>query len=258
MTATARAQHGQFDKARRQPGRRSATSSRRRASSSEGQAGRGQRARRAARLNVTIVDAATGKPTLCRVNVVGADGNYYQPQDNPLAAYSLTGTWPDTLAGNRPEQGADPLLRPLLLHRRRRSASTCRRARCGSKSGKVSNIGPRCSRTDIAAGASARSEDVDRAARADGRAGLVLGRPAPALHSRQRRRRQHDLRSARSRGHPLRHDPVLQRNTTPIRGMMPELVTPQLRGLGAEVDPPARRLSDHFRPGISQRRAAAT
>jgi hypothetical protein len=55
-----------------------------------------------ARLSVTITDRATGQPTFCRVNVVGADGNYYQPQDNPLLNHSLTGTWPERLAGNRP------------------------------------------------------------------------------------------------------------------------------------------------------------
>ena len=56
----------------------------------------------AGRLHVTIVDAASGQPTPCRVNVVGADGNYYQPRDNRLLPFSLTGKWPDTLAGNRP------------------------------------------------------------------------------------------------------------------------------------------------------------
>ncbi|MEX0676533.1 MAG: PVC-type heme-binding CxxCH protein [Pirellulales bacterium] len=55
-----------------------------------------------ARLNVTITDRASGEPTFCRVNVVGSDGNYYQPKNNPLIDYSLRGTWPDTLAGNRP------------------------------------------------------------------------------------------------------------------------------------------------------------
>ena len=59
---------------------------------------------RTARLSVTIIDRATGDPTFCRVNVVGADGNYYQPQDNPLIAYSLTGTWPERPAGNRPSK----------------------------------------------------------------------------------------------------------------------------------------------------------
>jgi len=53
-------------------------------------------------LNVTIVDAATGKPTACRVNVVGADGNFYQPSENPLGKFSLNERWPDSLAGNRP------------------------------------------------------------------------------------------------------------------------------------------------------------
>ncbi len=60
-----------------------------------------------ARLNVTIVDAGTGKPTPCRVNVVGSNGNFYQPSENPLKQFSLTGTWPDTLAGNRP--GKEPI-----------------------------------------------------------------------------------------------------------------------------------------------------
>lgn len=53
-------------------------------------------------LDVTIVDRASGKPTPCRVNVVGPDGNFYQPADNPLRSFSLTGTWPEALAGNRP------------------------------------------------------------------------------------------------------------------------------------------------------------
>lgn len=55
-----------------------------------------------ARLKVTILDATTGKPTACRVNVVGSDGNFYQPTENSLKQFSLTGTWPETLAGNRP------------------------------------------------------------------------------------------------------------------------------------------------------------
>ena len=55
-----------------------------------------------ATLNVTILDAMTRHTTPCRVNVVGADGNFYQLRDNPLGQYSLNGTWPETLAGNRP------------------------------------------------------------------------------------------------------------------------------------------------------------
>lgn len=57
---------------------------------------------RGGRLNVTILDAATGQPAPCRVNVVGPDGHYYQPAANPLARFSLTGNWPDAGQGNRP------------------------------------------------------------------------------------------------------------------------------------------------------------
>lgn len=52
-------------------------------------------------LQVTIVDRATGKPTFCRVNVVGADGNYYEPREHVLAPWSLHRT------GNR--QGKGPI-----------------------------------------------------------------------------------------------------------------------------------------------------
>ena len=42
----------------------------------------------AASISVTIVDQETKKPIACRVNVVGADGHFYEPQDNPLFAWS--------------------------------------------------------------------------------------------------------------------------------------------------------------------------
>jgi hypothetical protein len=40
-------------------------------------------------LRVTVIDPETSRPTFCRVNVVGADGNYYEPRDHPLAPWSL-------------------------------------------------------------------------------------------------------------------------------------------------------------------------
>jgi hypothetical protein len=43
----------------------------------------------AAVLRVEVVDAATGAPAPCRVNVVGPDGNFYEPSINPLAPWSL-------------------------------------------------------------------------------------------------------------------------------------------------------------------------
>ncbi len=55
----------------------------------------------AATLMLKFIDAATGKPTACRINVVGPDGRFYQPAKNRLSQYSLTGHWPATGKGNR-------------------------------------------------------------------------------------------------------------------------------------------------------------
>ena len=59
------------------------------------------------RLRLIIRDHATSRPTACRLNVVGPDGNYYQPATNPLTPYSLTGQWPQTGKGNR--EGKAPI-----------------------------------------------------------------------------------------------------------------------------------------------------
>lgn len=50
-------------------------------------------------LELSLRDAATGEPVFGRVNVVGPDGNYYEPDDNPLAAFSRA------RMGNRPRTG---------------------------------------------------------------------------------------------------------------------------------------------------------
>ncbi len=53
-------------------------------------------------LHLIVRDDVTGKPTTCRINVVGSDGDFYQPAENPLTPYSLTGEWPKEQAkGNR-------------------------------------------------------------------------------------------------------------------------------------------------------------
>lgn len=53
------------------------------------------------RLKIVVRDKKTGLPTACRLNVVGPDGNYYQPAPNDLTPYALTGQWPRTGLGNR-------------------------------------------------------------------------------------------------------------------------------------------------------------
>ncbi len=58
-------------------------------------------------LELVILDRATGKPTRCRVNVIGPDGNYYEPANSDLKQHSLTGTWPKSGWGNR--QGKAPV-----------------------------------------------------------------------------------------------------------------------------------------------------
>jgi putative membrane-bound dehydrogenase-like protein len=54
-----------------------------------------------ATLNISVRDSATGQPTHCRINVVGSDGNYYEPEVNEFKAYSFTGVWPTSGWGNR-------------------------------------------------------------------------------------------------------------------------------------------------------------
>ena len=63
----------------------------------------------AGRLDVVIRDRASGEETFCRVNVVGPEGNFYQPSENRLSAYSLiAGSPPPGRRGdpdNRPDFG---------------------------------------------------------------------------------------------------------------------------------------------------------
>ena len=54
-----------------------------------------------ATLNISVRDLATGQPTHCRINVVGSDGNYYEPEKNEFKLYSFTGVWPTSGWGNR-------------------------------------------------------------------------------------------------------------------------------------------------------------
>lgn len=57
-----------------------------------------------AKLTITVRDAATGQPTPCRLNVIGPDGNFYQPPTSELTDFALTGEWPQQGKGNRREK----------------------------------------------------------------------------------------------------------------------------------------------------------
>ena len=50
-------------------------------------------------LRLRVIDAATGEPAYCRVNVIGPDGNYYEPESHALAPWGLQ------RLGNRKEKG---------------------------------------------------------------------------------------------------------------------------------------------------------
>ncbi len=62
-------------------------------------------ARGSAIVKITVRDRATNRVTPCRINVVGPDGNFYQPAPNRLTPYSLIGQWPDSGKGNRQGKG---------------------------------------------------------------------------------------------------------------------------------------------------------
>jgi putative membrane-bound dehydrogenase-like protein len=53
------------------------------------------------RLEIIVRDRGTGQKTFCRVNVVGPDGNYYEPESNPLKEHSYSAEWPHAGWGNR-------------------------------------------------------------------------------------------------------------------------------------------------------------
>ena len=56
-------------------------------------------AAKSARLKLTVLDGATSQPVFCRVNVIGSDGDFYEPTENELAPWSLQ------RLGNRREKG---------------------------------------------------------------------------------------------------------------------------------------------------------
>jgi putative membrane-bound dehydrogenase-like protein len=54
-------------------------------------------------LTLTVIDKATGRPTPCRVCVVGSDGTHYLPEPSHLTPYTFDKHWPEEGAwGNRP------------------------------------------------------------------------------------------------------------------------------------------------------------
>ncbi|MGD9723146.1 MAG: PVC-type heme-binding CxxCH protein [Pirellulales bacterium] len=184
-----------------------------------------------ARLHVAIHDAATGRPTFCRVNVIGADGNYYQPRDNALAEFSLTGTWPERLAGNR--ESKEPIR--YFGHFFYTSGTFDVDVPAGPvriEVWKGFEYRPAVATTELAAGAAGHLR-LRIARRGDiAHEGWYSG--DPHLHfirtGDRDERTIFDLLEAED----IRFGMILcyNENTSGYRGMMPEQTTPQRRGLG--------------------------
>jgi putative membrane-bound dehydrogenase-like protein len=59
-----------------------------------------------ATLQIKVIDRKTGRPTHCRIAVVGPDGNYYLPAADDLSPYAFSGRWPaEGVWGNRTGKG---------------------------------------------------------------------------------------------------------------------------------------------------------
>ena len=165
----------------------------------------------AATLRITVVDRATGKPTACRLNVVGPDGDFYQPRAEPPHPVQPDRPVAQDRQGEPRREGAVPLLRAVLLHHGagrgegpagRGAGRGCKgfeyRPAVGSRRGRRRNDPSRC------------ELELDRAVDMK-TARPSFGRPPPPLRPSRRRRRPRDPRPDGGRGHPLRLDPRLQR-----------------------------------------------
>ena len=84
------------------------------------------------RLQITVVDAASQQPTFCRINVLGGDGGYYEPAQNPLSPWSLH------RLGNRLGKGPFRYY-GWFFNRAAHARSMFFPERCASKSGRGSN-----------------------------------------------------------------------------------------------------------------------
>ncbi|MFO0910995.1 MAG: PVC-type heme-binding CxxCH protein [Isosphaeraceae bacterium] len=186
----------------------------------------------AATLELRTIDAATGQPTPCRINVVGPDGRFYQPAENRLSLYSLTGEWPKVGKGNR--QGKAPI---RYLGRFFYSTGTIRVAVPAGRA-----------RVEVWKGLEFRPETVEVEARAGAtkpvtvRLGRVVDMAAlgyesgdPHLHFRRQSDEDDAIAFDFLEAEDVRYGALLGYNEPagPYTGIREKLDYPQLRGLGA-------------------------
>jgi putative membrane-bound dehydrogenase-like protein len=185
------------------------------------------------RLSITVRDASTGLPTPCRMNVVGADGNFYQPGPSPLSPYSLTGQWPRPGSwGNRVGKGPYRYLGRFFYTRGQA----------------VVEVEPGMARVEVWKGFEHRPEFVE--ARVESgkteEIEIKLNRTAsmaelgyyagdPHLHLKRETQSDEETALDLLEAEDVRYGALLAYNEPPgpYAGFMDRMVAPQRRGLGA-------------------------
>lgn len=186
-------------------------------------------------LEISVLDGASGKPTPCRVNVVGPDGNFYQPPENRLSLYSLTGEWPKVGKGNR--QGKAPI-RYLG-----RFFYTTGRVTLPAPAGDVRvevwkglEYRPRTANARVAPGQTTKVEIT--VGRAPGLSAFAYDSGDPHLHFRRETDADDELIFDLLDAEGVRFGTPLMYNEPagPYTGIREKLDYPQLRGLGAKSE----------------------
>ncbi|MBI4601597.1 MAG: CehA/McbA family metallohydrolase [Planctomycetes bacterium] len=185
------------------------------------------------RVHVVARDRATGRPTPCRANVVGPDGDYYRPAPGRLTPYDLTGAYPKGL-GNRPSKAPIRYLG--------RSFYTSGDFTVEVPSGEVRievwkgfEIAPRTAAAKVAAGAAAEVEVVLDRTVPMSELGWWSG--DPHLHFDRRGAEDDETILDLLEAEDIQHGAVLCYNADTARytGLMEAQATPQLVGLGART-----------------------
>lgn len=187
-----------------------------------------------ARLSLTVTDKATGEPTFCRINVVGPNGQFYQPPPNYLSPYALTGVWPEKGAwGNRKDKAPYRYLGRFFY-----------------AWGKTSVLVPAgLNRVEIWKGFEYRPQVVELVAESGQNHAMTveLERVAameplgwhsgdPHLHLPRESARDDDVILDLLEAEDIRYGSILGYNEPagPYSGFMEKLASPQQRGLGAK------------------------
>ncbi len=186
------------------------------------------------RLEIRVREAASGRPTPCRLNVVGPDGDYYQPAANPLARYGLIGEWPKPGAwGNRRDKGPHRYLGHFFYTTGSVTVAVPP-GRARIEVAKGFEFAPVAQTVEVAAGQS-QAVDLSLTKTADAsQFGYFSG--DPHFHFPRRTEQDDETALELMAAEDLHFGALLAYNEPmgPYAGLMETLDCPQLRGLGPE------------------------